>query len=87
MNERENGTAAQYLSAFHCPEYKQKWCGLEGTILDLLENGVNASSGQLSPGISPGSCESPAADPTFVFASDYTRSSQFPKLLPGRWAT
>ena len=48
--------AYSHLESKPCPGYPKKTCGLEGTVLDLLSNGVDPASGQLSPGLAPDAC-------------------------------
>lgn len=54
--------AAAHLAAVPCPAYPAKTCGLEGQVLDMARNGVDAASGQLSPGLWPTACSADGSE-------------------------
>ena len=52
-----------------------QWCGLEGLIDDMLEAGVDAASGQLSPGVWMNECHVTDEFPEGVTDQGWTQPS------------
>lgn len=55
-NHHESYPAAAKLKPYRCGN-ANRWCGIEGQVLDMVEHGVDPHY-QLQPGISPDGCDS-----------------------------
>ena len=52
-----------------------KWCGIKGQVQNMLDQGADAASGQLSPGIWMNRCAKTVAHPTGITEQGWTQDS------------